>query len=290
MKIARIFPRKTKASPVDELCFFDIPPMLCLPEIDEVHVSIVFTYDIPRAEALAYQWETVGVPVKIGGPAYDNPGGEFIPGMYLKKGYLITSRGCPNNCWFCKVPKREGGLRELEIKQGWNILDDNLLACSDNHIKSVFEMLRNQPQQPLFTGGLEAALFKPWHAEEMKILKTKRMYFAYDITDDYEPLVEAGKKLRKAGFTARSHSAYAYVLIGYKGDTFEKAEKRLKDTIKAGFMPYAMLYRDEKGNYNKKWTNFRDLWLMPAQITSKNKDLLEQTINELDGFKQAEDL
>ena len=66
-KIARVFPRITKATPDDDMCFFGPPPLLTLPEIDEVHVSCVFTYDRTKAEELAYQWEVVGVPVKIGG-------------------------------------------------------------------------------------------------------------------------------------------------------------------------------------------------------------------------------
>lgn len=153
MKIARVFPRKTKASPIDELCFFDIPPMLCLPEIDEVHISCTFTFDIPKAEYLAYQWGRIGVPVKIGGPAYDNKGGEFVPGRYLKSGYVITSRGCNNSCWFCDTWRREGKLRELEIKEGWNVADNNLLQCSETHIRKVFEVLKGQKHRPMFSGG-----------------------------------------------------------------------------------------------------------------------------------------
>jgi hypothetical protein len=33
-------------------------------------------------------------PVKVGGPAFSAPGGDFIPGRYMKRGYVITSRGC----------------------------------------------------------------------------------------------------------------------------------------------------------------------------------------------------
>lgn len=63
MKIARVFPRKTKATPDDSLAFFGDPPLLSLPDIDEVHVSVTFTEDRKKAEALAYQWEMIGVPV-----------------------------------------------------------------------------------------------------------------------------------------------------------------------------------------------------------------------------------
>lgn len=150
-RIARVFPRKTNATPTDDLVFFGPPPVLLLPEIDEVHVSVTFTYDRQKAEEIARQWEMVGVPVKIGGPAYDDPAkGEFIPGMYLKEGYTITSRGCNNMCWFCMAPRREGKLRELEIKPGWNVLDNNLLQCSETHIRAVFDMLSTQSHRPVF--------------------------------------------------------------------------------------------------------------------------------------------
>lgn len=273
VKIARVFPRVTNATPKDDYTFFDAPGMF-IPPIDEVHVSVVFTYDLPRAEWLAKQWEAVGVPVKIGGPALGKHHklGEFTPGLYLKPGYVITSRGCPNaetgKCWFCSEPK---GPIELEIKEGNNILDPNLLACSDQHVREVFAMLKRRQKhgRPEFTGGLEAARLKDWHVDQLRELKPKSMFFAYDTPDDYEPLHEAGKKLLKAGFTTASHTLRAYVLIGWPKDTFEKAEKRLMDTIQAGFMPMAMLYRNKTGVISKEWSKFQRLWANPHIIGAK---------------------
>jgi hypothetical protein len=269
-RIARVFPRRTVATPSDELAFVDVPPMMGMPEFDEVHVSVAFTYDMPKAEELAYQWESVGVPVKMGGPAYNERGGDFVPGLYLKDGYVITSRGCPNRCWFCSVPKREGYmLRELPIVNGWNILDDNLLACSEQHIRDVFAMLDRQKHRPVFTGGLEAKILKPWHVDLLRGARTERLYMAYDTPDDFEPLVEAGKMLRAGGFTAASHVASAYVLVGYRGDTFEKAEKRLIETIEAGFQPYAMLFRNENGVIDDAWKPFQREWCRPIIVGQK---------------------
>src|SRR5271169_4780483 len=101
-RLARVFPRKTKASPDDELAFFGPPDMFA--EADEVHVAVTFTADIPKAERLAEDWRRVA-PVKIGGVALGDPGCEFIPGRYIKPGYTFTSRGCPRRCWFCGVWK-----------------------------------------------------------------------------------------------------------------------------------------------------------------------------------------
>ncbi|KLU66336.1 hypothetical protein DEAC_c17350 [Desulfosporosinus acididurans] len=274
IKIARVFPRITKATPTDELVFYGCPPMF-MPDIDEVHISVSFTYDMKQAEWLAKQWEMTGLPVKIGGPAFDAPGGDFIPGMYIKQGYVITSRGCPNNCWFCRVPVREGGqMRELEIHEGNNVLDDNLLACSDNHIKAVFEMLKHQKLgRPMFTGGLEAKRLKDWHVKLLRDLKPKEIFFAYDTPDDYEPLLEAGKKLLAAGFTTTSQTLRPYVLIGYPADTFNKAEARLLETIRAGFVPMAMLYRDKEGKVSKEWEKFQRFWARPATVNLKIKEI-----------------
>ena len=239
------------------------------PEVDEVHISVTFTYDREKAEKLAYQWEVLGVPVKVGGPAYDDPGGEFEPGMYIKRGYTMTSRGCNNNCWFCMVPKREGGIRELKITDGYNLLDSNLLQCSDEHINAVFDMMARQSQKPLFTGGLEARQLKSWHCKRLKEIGTRRAYFAYDTPDDLEPLIEAGKMMMEAGFTRSSHALCCYCLVGYKGDTFEKAEKRILQAMEAGFTPFAMLYRDKQGNVEKEWTKFQREWARPAIIYGK---------------------
>ena len=114
-RIIRVFPTKTNATPTDELVRIRETPSF-FDEADEVHVSVTFTWDIPIAEWLAKQWEPVAT-VKIGGPAYNEPGGDFIPGMYMRHGYVITSRGCPNRCWVCAVPKREGGMH-LHVAAG----------------------------------------------------------------------------------------------------------------------------------------------------------------------------
>jgi len=263
LTIARVFPRKTNATPDDGLAFFAPPPRY-LPEIDEVHISVVFTYDMPKAEQLAEAWAKTGISVKMGGPAMNEPGGDFIPGRYLKKGYVITSRGCNNRCWFCSVPKREGyRLRQLPITEGFNVLDDNLLACSEEHIRAVFDMLKRQKEKPVFTGGLEAKLMKSWHVDLIRESKAQRFYCAYDTPDDYEPLVHAGKLLQQGGISRTSRKPNCYVLVGYHGDTFEAAEKRLRDTWAAGFAPYAMLYRNEKGETNPEWRKFQRLWVRP---------------------------
>lgn len=57
-KIIRVFPRRTNATPDDDLAFMGDPlfPGL-LPAADEVHVSCAFSWDRDEAERLGRAWE-----------------------------------------------------------------------------------------------------------------------------------------------------------------------------------------------------------------------------------------
>ena len=246
----RVFPRRTKASPVDPLAYFGPPDLFA--EADEVHISVAFTYDKPEAERLAEQWRFVA-PVKVGGVAYGDPGQEFVPGRYIKDGYIFTSRGCPRKCWFCSVWKRDPVPRLLPIVKGWNILDDNLLACPRDHVEAVFAMLRRQAGRIEFTGGLEALALEDYQVELLASLTPRpNMFFAYDPGDAFETLEHAARRLLAAGFTAASHRMRVYVLIGYPKDTFDLAEGRLRSMQSIGFTPMAMLWRPETPS-QEKW-------------------------------------
>ena len=235
---------------------------------DEVHISVAFTWDMGHADYLAEQWRHVA-PVKFGGPAFNQPGAAFVPGMYVRPGCVVTSRGCPNQCWFCQVWRREPFLVELPITSGYNILDDNLLACSEAHVRAVFAMLKEQKRPVEFTGGLEAKRILPWHVDLLAWLKPKQLFFAYDTPDDYEPLVNAARMLWQAGFTPKSHAVRAYVLIGFPRDDFQQADFRLRRVLSLGIFPMAMLWRDETGKADISWSRFQRQWARPAIISTK---------------------
>lgn len=268
-RLIRVFPRKTKATPTDALARFGPPDLF--DEADEVHVSVTFTWDKPRAEQLAEQWRHVA-PVQIGGVAYDDRSLEFIPGRYIRPGYTITSRGCPRRCWFCGVWKKWPMPNPLPIYDGWNVLDDNLLACPEWHVRAVFAMLRRQTQRVCFTGGLEAAALQDYQVDLLAGLSPRpAMFWAYDPGDPFETLAYAAKRMLEAGWTRESHRLRCYVLVGYPHDTFAAAEQRLTDMMRIGFTPMAMLWKPEKDAAMKwepppAWRAFQRRWTRPAII------------------------
>jgi hypothetical protein len=277
MRIIRVFPRKTRASPVDDLAYFGPPDLFA--QADEVHISVTFNWDIPAAERLADQWRHVA-PVKIGGVAYGDTSLKFEPGRYIKPGYTITSRGCPRRCWFCGVWKKWPEANVLPIYDGWNILDDNLLACPRPHVEAVFDMLRRQKKSDWpgwdgrleFTGGLEALSLEDYQVGLLADLKPRpNMFFAYDPGDEFETLESAARRLIEAGFTPQSHRLRCYVMIGGPKDTFDTAEARLRQMMGIGFTPFAMLWKPEKPAEMKyapgpEWSRFQREWARAAII------------------------
>lgn len=276
--LARVFPRRTSMTPTDEYAFVGDPPLFLPEDITEVHVSVTFTWDIPEGRRLKRAWEVrmkqegIDAPVKIGGPALGDVRGEFVPGRYLKEGVTITSRGCPNHCWFCFVWKRHPGLEELPIKDGYIIQDDNLLACSEEHIRAVFDMLKRQKKRPEFSGGIEAKLLESWHVRLFNEVKPNKIFFAYDTPDDLEPLIRARQMF---GDKYDRHKLFCYVLIGGPNDTIDQARERLETVKEMDICPFAMLYRSADGkndHYNdKEWRRFQRQWSRPAIIYARNK-------------------
>lgn len=273
----RVFPRRTRATPCDDGVRIGEPGLFDK-DVESVTVSVTFTWDLPEAERIARLWAE-RAPTTIGGPAFGTVGGEFEPGRFLRHGYTITSRGCPECCWFCGAWKRDGTkARELPIRDGWNVLDDNLLDCGEAHIRAVFAMLARQRRRVEFTGGLHAARLAPWHVDLLAGLRPRpAVWLAYDEDRDLEPLHEACRMLLTAGWTRESHRLRCYVLAGYDGDTQADADKRCRTALAAGCTPMAMVYRGpdeiDEAAYRKRmdsWLRWARQWIRPALIHRAN--------------------
>lgn len=262
-QIIRVFPRRTSHTPKDSMAFVGPPPLI-RPEGDEVHISCTFTWDKKQALLQAKSWGQYYPTVKIGGPAFDAPAGEFIPGLYLREGITTTSRGCNHQCPWCFVPKREGKLRELSIKPGYIVQDNNLLQCSPSHLERVFSMCRQQKHAISFPGGFESALVSDWVVDELRSLHIGEIWLAADHDAAIGPLEKAVSKLH--WFPRRK--LRCYVLIGYAGETIADAEARLRAVWEVGVLPFAQLYRDADNSiqWSYEWRSLARTWSRPAAM------------------------
>lgn len=273
--ILRVFPRRTSMTPTDLLAFVGAPPLFRpeADEVDEVHVSVAFTWDVEEGRRLRDAWAQYYPIVQIGGPAIDTePPGEFTPGLYVRRGVTVTSRGCPRRCPWCFVPEREGAVRELEVKPGWVVQDNNFLATSRSHQEEVFEMLRCQKRAVSFPGGLDSRLLTGWTVEQLRTLKIGQVFFSADSEVGLENLKGVAQRL---SFLSR-HELRCYVLLAFDGQSCEQALNRLEAVWDMGFMPFAQLYRADCGpriRYTAEWRGLARTWSRPAAMITRQKAL-----------------
>jgi hypothetical protein len=264
----RVFPHRTTWTPTDELSFVGHPGLFRPAEDLPVMISVVFSWDVPLALKLQEAWSVYYSDVKVGGPAFGDPGGDFVPGRFIKDGVTITSRGCSRHCPWCYVPGREGKIRELEIKPGHIVQDNNLLACSKDHIIRVFEMLMDQ-KGVKFSGGLDTRLLRMWQMKYFDALSIKELWFACDTKGMLNQLETA------AGFFEhyQAWKKRCYVMIGFEGETLAAAEKRLEAVFEMGFFPFCQLYQgDQKNKYNQDWRTLQKKWSRPAFYNREERD------------------
>jgi hypothetical protein len=258
-----VVPRRTSFTPIGAWVG---DPGLFSPHDADVEISCVFTDDIAKAGEYAHSWRSWGCTVEVGGPAFDDPGGEFEPGRYLKQGITIPSRGCIRECPWCYVPKREGKIREIQIKPGNIIQDNNILACSRSHQSRVIEMLKYESKIS-FKGGLDPRLLTDWFIGQVRGLKIHELWLSADHSD-YEHISEASiKRLVTAGFTR--NQIRCFVMIGYD-ESISQAEERLRRIYHAGALPFAQVFDKIK---RRDWSRLARQWQRPA-ITKSIMDSL----------------
>lgn len=228
---------------------------------DALYLSVPFTWLLPEAERMAKQHNG---PVYAGGPAVALMGAPWAQtpsccpydtlAMHNPMA-TFTTRGCPNRCGFCAVPKIEGDFREIpDWRPAPIVCDNNLLAATKVHFKRVIDALVRFPEVD-FNQGLEARRFTSWHAGQIARLKRPMVRFAFDHVKAESKLADAIQTAREGGL----REFHVYVLIGYR-DSPEDARYRLEKVREWGIRPNPMRYQPldavEKNAYvAPRWTS-----------------------------------
>lgn len=175
-------------------------------EYDVVYMSKVFSFTEDSR-----QYMTNAKEIRKGGTGYSlsvkldeaiefvTPDYSIYPKIDDRTAYGFLTRGCPNRCKWCVVPRKEGGIKPyMDVEEiavdGRNelyLMDNNILAC-DYGLEQIEKIIRmNEGRKKKikvdFNQGLDARLVTDEIAKMLSRLKwIKRIRFGYDTPKQIE--------------------------------------------------------------------------------------------------------
>ena len=155
----------------------------------------------------------------------------------------FTTRGCPNHCSWCIVPKKEGVIKaNADINEFWSkqselvLMDNNILAHEhgiDQLLKIATKNIKLDCNQ-----GLDARLVDRKIAKIIASIKWKTIRFACDNQSQMKHVENAVKLIRKE--TGTLGRFFVYVLVKDVDDAYDRV--KFLRSIKVD--PFAQPYRD----------------------------------------------
>lgn len=129
------------------------------------------------------------------------PDYSLYPELTNGKAYGFLTRGCPNNCPFCIVTKKEGfcSKKVADLKQFWRdqkeikLLDANILACKER--ENLFQQLISSNAYIDYTQGLDARLIDDDIANLICKTKIRMVHFAFDLMKNEEGILKGFKNI-----------------------------------------------------------------------------------------------
>lgn len=170
----------------------------------------------------------------------------LYPNYKFAAGFL--TRGCPRNCGFCVVSKKEGlkSRQVADLSEFWRgqkvikLLDPNLLACRDH--ERLLQQLIDSKSWVDFTQGLDIRLTNSDNVNLLNRIKTKMLHFAWDNPNqDLTAYFERFNRLTKCKDERKKR---VYVLTNF-GSTHEQDLYRVYTLRSLGFDPYVMIYEKQ---------------------------------------------
>ena len=182
----------------------------------------------------------------------------------------FLSRGCPRQCQFCIVGKKEGtcSYKVADLSEFWDgqknicLCDPNILACKD--WRDLLQQLIDSKACVDFNQGLDIRFITDEKIDMLNRIKVKDLHFAWDRYQDKDIILPKFKQFRERS-KIRQKDLIVYVLCGYDS-TFDQDLERVTTLREIGFTPYVMLYEKNtipKGHQLRKlqrWVNNRHIF------------------------------
>jgi len=180
--------------------------------------------------------------------------------------YGFLTRGCPRNCEFCIVSKKEGrkAVKVAELSEFWQgeknivLLDPNITASED--CEELFKDLINSGAWIEITQGIDIRFMTEQKVNLINQMKLKILHFAWDNYEfnTYEKL----KKFRPL-LNFDSRKLKVYVLTNFN-TTHEQDLERVYKLRELDYDPFVMIYEKPTAPRETKrlarWVNSKPIW------------------------------
>ena len=224
-----------------------------LERYDRVYMAKVFTFTPD------YAYYVHADEVVKGGTGYDirktlpeetdrmQPDYSIYPQIDGKTAYGFLTRGCPNRCRWCVVPRKEGNIHPymdadeiaVDARKNLILMDNNILA-SDYGLQQMEKIIRRKYRVD-FNQGLDARLVTDDIAKMLaKVRWIKRIRFGCDTPAQIAECERTMTMLDRYGYKGE------YFLYCILLDDFSEAFERVNHWRGKGkrFLPHAQPYRD----------------------------------------------
>ena len=245
---------------------------------DRIYMSKVFSFS--PDDLIVYDADEI---IK-GGTGYDNykstppiisrlpfeidrtqPDYSIYPNIPKDYAYGLLSRGCPNRCGWCIVPRKEGRIvpymdvEEIAIENRHKLvlMDNNILATGGYAVRQLQKII-DKGYRIDFNQALDARLVTDDFARllaQVKWLDKGRIRFGCDTPAQIQDCERAISLINSHGFTGQY---FLYTMIGGKSDFRESYDRvnywwKRSQEIRARHgqqvYPYAQPYRDPCNPY-----------------------------------------
>lgn len=193
------------------------------------------------------------------------PDYSLYPELTHNTAYGFLTRGCPNNCGFCIVSKKEGrrSRKVADLSEFWRgqthikLLDANLLACPER--MDLLNQLAESGAKVDFTQGLDARFINKEICDLLGKIRIARVHFAFDLMKHKEAIAQ-GLRLFRENSNLSDSSIIVYVLTNYNTN-FGEDWYRVNAVRKADMLPDVRIYRKPTAPkilmYLQRWCNNR---------------------------------
>jgi hypothetical protein len=272
---------------------------------DKIYVSKIFSDEYSKmtispsmlelcAKEVVYGGTGFAMAVKEGKETYDKtkdfdlpdeiehiyPDYDLYPELTKNKAFGFLTRGCPNNCSFCVVSKKEGrcSVKVADLSEWWNgqkeivLLDPNLLACKERVL--LLEQLAKSGAKVEFSQGLDARFLTEEVCEILKRIKKSVVHFAFDFIENEKAIMRGLENYMRIVKPAE-RDVSVYILTNYN-TTFEQDLYRVKLVQSLGLCPDIRIYRKHTAPQITRWLQ---RWSNNRFIYQSQKDFLEYIPN-----------